>query len=458
VSVLLINPPWKIKRENIWAKIGGVLPPLSLGYLASVLRQQGLEVEILDMNALSIPVEDLPRRLSGKKYDWIGITATTNLINNAYRLAELARSQWPEARIVMGGVHPTVLPDEVLTFEAVDYVVRGEGETTVAELVSGVSPENISGLSYRADGQVVHNPDRDHIPDLDTIPFPAYDLLPVGQYIPALGGYKRLPAISVITSRGCSGSCTYCNNFFGRRVRKRSSENIIQELKLLIDRFGIKEIYFFDDSFTEFPSKVKELCERMIQERLDLTWSCFTRFQLVNEDLLRAMREAGCRHISYGIESADPEILRGINKPTDLDKVREVISLTHKVGIETLLGFMLGLPGETRETMEKTMQFAVSLDPDMVLFDITTPFPGTQMFRWARDKGYLKTEDWSEYDLYTVIMDLPTISESEIRDFYSRAHRRFYLRPGYLVRRLFKTRSWLDLKQNMIAFLTIMGL
>ncbi len=458
MSVLLINPPWKIKRENIWAKIGGVLPPLSLGYIASVLREKGMQVEILDMNALSIPVEKLPRHLHGKKYEWIGITATTNLVHNAYRIAEIARAELPEARIVMGGVHPTVLPEEVLSVPAVDYVVRGEGERTVAELFTGTEPEKTAGLSFRADGRVVHNPDREMIPDLDALPFPAYDLLPVGKYIPALGGYKRLPAISVITSRGCSGSCSYCNNYFGKRVRKRSSDNIIDELKLLIDRYRIKEIYFFDDSFTEFPSKVKHLCQRMIEEKLELTWSCFARFQIVNEDLLRAMREAGCMHISYGIESADPEILRNINKPTKLEKVREVVELTHKVGIETLIGFMLGLPGETRETMEKTMQFAVSLDPDMVLFDITTPFPGTEMFRWAREKGYLKTENWSDYDLYSVVMDLPTVTEAEIREFYSRSHRRFYLRPGYLLSRLFKIRSYLDFKQNLIAFMTIIGL
>ncbi len=458
MNVLLINPPWRIKRQNIWAKIGGVLPPLSLGYLASILREQGMQVEILEMNALSIPVSDLPNCLSGKKYQWVGITATTNLVHNAYRIAESVRNQLPQAKIIMGGVHPTVLPEEIFGVPAVDYVVRGEGERTTAELVSGVSPERIAGLSFRAEGQVVHNPDREHIHDLDSLPFPSYDLLPIGRYIPALGGYKRLPAISVITSRGCSGSCSYCNNFFGHRVRKRSSENIIAELKLLIDRYKIKEIYFFDDSFTEFPSKVKDLCEKMIEERLDLTWSCFARIQMVNEDLLRVMRDAGCRHVSYGIESADTEILRGVNKPTNLEKVREVVAITRKVGVETLLGFMLGLPGETRDTMEKTMNFALSLNPDMVLFDITTPFPGTELFNWARSKGYLKTENWSDYDLYTMVMDLPTVTEDEIREFYSKAHRRFYLRPSYLMRRFFKTRSYLDFKQNMIAFLTILGI
>jgi len=457
-KVLLINPPWTIKRRNLWAKIGGVLPPLSLGYLAAAVRQQGVEVKILDMNALHVPVERVAEHLRDARYDWIGLTATTNLAHNARRIAAKARQEQPQAKIVFGGVHPTVLPEEVLSWPEADFVVRGEGEITFAELVTGTAPEKIRGLSYRRDRELVHNPAREVLPDLDALPFPAYDLLPVGRYVPALGGYKRLPAISVITSRGCSGQCSYCNNFYGRRVRKRSAGNVIEELKLLKDRYGIKEIYFFDDSFTEFPSQVQALCERMAAERLDLTWSCFARFNLVNPELLRAMKAAGCHHASYGIESGDPELLRGIRKPTDLDRVREVMALTRAAGIDILLGFMLGLPGETPATMERTMRFALELDPDMVLFDITTPFPGTELFAWAKSQGRLKTENWSDYDLYTPVMRLPTVTEEEIMRFYRRVHRRFYLRPGYLGRRLLKIRSYQDLKQDLTAFLAMAGL
>jgi len=458
MKVLLINPPWTIKRRNLWAKIGGVLPPLSLGYLAAVVRQEGVDVRILDLNAPQTSVERVTDHLRDGRYDWVGITATTNLVHNARRVAAHVRREQPQAKIVLGGVHPTVLPEEVLSWPEVDYVVRGEGEITFTELVSGRPVEKIPGLSFKSGGELIHNPPRQLVSDLDALPFPAYDLLPVGRYIPALGGYKRLPAISVVTSRGCSGQCSYCNNFHGRRVRKRSAGNVIEELKLLKERFGIKEIYFFDDSFTEFPGKVKALCEQMVTERLDLTWSCFARFNLVNPELLRAMRAAGCHHASYGIESGDAQLLQGVRKPTDFDQVRQVIAWTHQAGIETLLGFMLGLPGETPETMERTMQFALELDPDMVLFDITTPFPGTELFAWAKRAGILKTENWSDYDLYTPVMRLPTVSEEEILRFYSQAHRRFYLRPRYLTRRFLKIRSYQDFKQDLIAFLTILGL
>jgi radical SAM superfamily enzyme YgiQ (UPF0313 family) len=456
MKVLLVNPPWRHKPKSLWSGISGVLPPLGLGYLAAMLLKQGMDVQILDLNAGRQKTEAFADFLEGKKFDWIGITATTNLVPAAKRLAQLARQKMPSAKIVLGGVHPTILPEEVLNWPEVDYVVRGEGEESIVELVGGKPVESIRGLSWKKDGQIVHNPSREYIPDLDQLPFPAWHLLPVKKYVPALGGYKKLPAVSLITSRGCSGSCTYCNNFFGQRVRKRSADNVLAELKMLTREYGIREIYFYDDSFTEFPSKVIELCRKMSAEKLNLSWSCFARVNIVNEELLRAMKQAGCHHISYGIESGSPELLDGIAKKVSLEKIRESVALTKKVGIDILLGFMLGLPGETRETMEQSLNFALELDPDMIIFDITTPFPGTKLYEWAEQHGYLKTRKWDEYDLYTMVMNLPTVSEQEVREFYSRAYRAFYFRAGYLRKRLLRMRSWLELKQNFQAFMLML--
>ena len=456
MKVLLINPPWENKPKSLWSGISGVLPPLGLGYLASMLLKAGIEVEIRDMNARHELPEALYGFLKGKKYEWIGITATTNLVPAAQKLVRIARAQNPEARIVLGGVHPTLLPDEVMAWPEVDYVIRGEGEYSIVELVSGNPPESIKGLSWRKGGQIVHNPDREMIADLDQLPFPAWHLLPITKYIPALGGYRKLPAVSLITSRGCSGSCTYCNNFFGQRVRKRSAENVVAELEFLVRQMGIREIYFYDDSFTEFPSKVIDLCKKMKAAELNLSWSCFARVNIVNEDLLRAMKEAGCHHVSYGIESGSPELLECIDKRVNLEKVRESVALTKKIGIDILLGFMLGLPGETKESMEQSLRFGLELNPDMIIFDITTPFPGTKLFDWADSHGYLKTKKWDEYDLYTMVMNLPTVTEQEVQDFYSRAYRVFYFRTGYLLKRLFKMRSWLEFKQNLQAFIIML--
>jgi len=456
MKVLLVNPSWWNKPKSLWSGISGVLPPLGPGYLASMLLRNNIDVEILDLNAFQQPPEAIAGFLNTKKFDWIGITATTNLVPSAKKLAQAARAHAPDAKILMGGVHPTLLPDEILAWPEVDFVIRGEGEYSMVELVSGNAPESIQGLSFRKGKEIVHNPDRELIPDLDQIPFPAWHLLPIKKYVPALGGYKKLPAVSLITSRGCSGSCTYCNNFFGSRVRKRSADNVVAELSMLVKDYGIREIYFYDDSFTEFPSKVIDLCKKMVAAKLNLSWSCFARVNIVNEDLLRAMKESGCHHISYGIESGNPEILECIDKKVNLEKVRQSVALTKKVGIDTLLGFMLGLPGETKETMEQSLRFGLELDPDMIIFDITTPFPGTKLFAWAEQNGYLKTKKWDEYDLYTMVMNLPTVSEQEVRDFYSRAYREFYFRLSYLLKRLSKIRTWLDFKQNLQAFMIML--
>jgi anaerobic magnesium-protoporphyrin IX monomethyl ester cyclase len=456
MKVLLVNPPWWNKPKSLWSGISGVLPPLGLGYLASMLLKNNIDAEILDLNAFQQPPEAVADFLKGKKYDWVGITATTNLVPSAKKLAQAVRANAPESKILMGGVHPTLLPDEIMAWPEVDYVIRGEGEHSIVELVSGKAPEGIRGLSFRKGKEIVHNSDRELIPDLDQVPFPAWHLLPIKKYLPALGGYKKLPAVSLITSRGCSGSCTYCNNFFGSRVRKRSADNVVAELAMLVKDYGIREVYFYDDSFTEFPSKVIDLCKKMVSEKLNLSWSCFARVNIVSEDLLRAMKEAGCHHISYGIESGNPEILECIDKKVNLEKVRQSVALTKKVGIDTLLGFMLGLPGETRETMEQSLRFGLELDPDMIIFDITTPFPGTKLFAWAEQNGYLKTKKWDEYDLYTMVMNLPTVSEQEVRDFYSRAYREFYFRLGYLLKRFSKMRTWLDFKQNLQAFMIML--
>jgi len=456
MKVLLVNPPWRNKPKSLWSGISGVLPPLGLGYLASMLLNKGIDVQILDLNAHQQQPEALADFLQDKKFDWIGITATTNLVPAAKKLAQLARQQMPSAKIILGGVHPTILPEEVLSWPEVDFVIRGEGEQSIVDLIAGKTPESIKGLSWKKDGQLIHNPDREFIPDLDQLPFPAWHLLPIKKYVPALGGYRKLPAVSLITSRGCSGSCTYCNNFFGQRVRKRSAENAVAEMKMLVKDYGIREIYFYDDSFTEFPSKVIELCKKMTAEKLNLSWSCFARVNIVNEDLLRAMKQAGCHHISYGIESGSPELLECIDKKVSLGKIRETVALTKKVGIDLLLGFMLGLPGETAATMEQSLKFGLELDPDMIIFDITTPFPGTRLYQWADQHGYLKTKKWDEYDLYTMVMNLPTVSEQEVRDFYSRAYRAFYFRAGYLRKRLLRMRTWLDFKQNLQAFLLML--
>jgi len=454
LDMLLIDPPWAISKGNIWKEIVSCMPKLGPAYIAAYLEKTGHHVKILDCPAERITLESLPEKL--KEYDaprFVGITSNTVVIGNAIKTAEMCKARWPNVKVVMGGIHPTVLPDEVLSSDFVDFVVRGEGEITTYELITNNPAKEIPGLSFKSNG-IVHNPPRPPIKDLDSLPYPAYHLLPMKKYSPATGSYKRLPVMGIFTTRGCPGRCTYC--YPKGMLRKRSAKNIMGEIKILMNEYGIKEISFYDDTFTVFKDNVKELCSIIIDEGIDVTWSCFARVDFIDEELLSIMKKAGCHQIKYGIESADEQILKNINKRINLDQVGGAIALTKKVGITAVGAFMFGNPGETEETIQKNIDFAIELDLDEAVFNITTPFPGTEMFKWAKEKGHLITEDWSKYNLSTVVMNLPTIESECIKKYYKIAYRRFYMRPRYIIERLSRIKSFVELKENMNAFFSIL--
>ncbi len=457
-AVLLINPPWVRARGSLWSKLGSCMPPLGLAYLAAYLEKKGHGVRILDMEAEGMAVSLLEQWLSAiEEPAYVGVTATTNLIDNALKIAAVCRGKFPGAKVVLGGVHAAVMTDEVLADENVDYVVRGEGELTFCELVSGEKAEKILGLSFARDGKHVHNPDRPFLADLDELPFPAYHLLPMTRYRASIGAYKRSPVVSVVSSRGCPGRCTYCYGFYlGRRMRAHSPRYLVEMIKWLKKDFGVREITFYDDTFTVFKDKVREFCHLLLEQGVDITWSCFARTDFVDEETLRAMKGSGCHQVCYGVESGSDEILRGVKKPMKLAGVKEVITMTKRLGVETRAAFMLGNPGETKETIEKTIGFAIEIDPDIAVFNITTPYPGTEMYGWAKEKGYIKDAGgWSDYDWARPVMELPTISRKEIEHYYKVVHRRFFGRPGYMLKRLLRIRCWHDLKMSFQAVIAV---
>jgi radical SAM superfamily enzyme YgiQ (UPF0313 family) len=333
----------------------------------------------------------------------------------------------------------------------------GEGEYSLLELLSGKNPTEIKGIGYKDDGKIIINPPRDIIPDIDVFPFPAYDLLPMDKYYPASGGYKRKPSLGMITSRGCPGRCTFCKgNVLGERIRFRSAKKIIEEIIFLQKNFGIKDIAFYDDTFTTNKQNVKDFCDLILKNNLDLTWSCFSRVDTVDQDLLQIMKRAGCHQLMYGVESADKEILKNINKRITLEKVKDTIGATKKAGIDTRLAFMIGNPGETEETIKKTIKYAISLDPDLVSFNITTPYPGTEMFAWAEKNNFLIHKNWEEYDLSRPVMELPTVSSKKVLEYYKKAYRQFYLRPSYIFKRLLKLKSLDDIRNNFVSLLGLL--
>ncbi len=443
MHILLVNPPWVIiSRKNVWKSVASVMPPLGLAWIAAVLEREGHQVKVLDSHAENFSLNDIMQWVSHNgPFELVGITATTPLIGNALEIARRLKNRPGNPLIILGGVHPTVLPSEVLAEPAVDIVVRGEGEVTVSEIAAEKPLESISGISYRKEGIIVHNPDRELIHNLDSLPFPAYHLLPMEKYRPAAGAAKRTPATSLMATRGCPGRCTFCYRIFGNRLRFRSGRNVAEEVALLQERYGIREICFYDDVFSAIKREVKEFCLAIQEMKLDITWSCFTRVDNYDEEIFQMMKDAGCHQVMCGVESASPFILQNINKKIDLEKVTYAIHSMQKLGLKVRAAFMLGNPGETEETMEESIQYAIRLEPDLVQFNITTPFPGTEMFRWADEKGYLLTRNWTDYDLSKTVLKLPSLAPETVEKYYHMAHRRFFLRPKFIYRYLARIHS-----------------
>jgi len=456
-DVLFINPPWYKESGNIWKEVSACLPPFNLALLAAFVREKGFLVDFLDCNALQIGLDKAKERLPADPPKFIATTAATVLIDNALELVKLAKEKYPNSKIILGGVHATVYPKEVLSSPLVDYIVMGEGEYSLLELISDQNPETIKGAGFKKQGQPVVNQPREVIPDINVFPYLPYDLLPMDKYYPALGSYQREPSFGMITSRGCPGRCTYCKgNLLGDRIRFRSAEKMVEEIEFLQKNYGIRDITFYDDTFTSSQKRVKEFCGLILKKKLDLTWCCFSRVDTVNAELLKDMKKAGCYQILYGVESAVPEILENIKKRITLQEVEETVKATKEAGIEIRLSFMIGNPGETEETIKRTIQYAIDLDPDLVSFNITTPFPGTEMFAWAKKNNYLMHENWNDYNFATPVMKLPTISPEKLLEYYKKSHRQFYFRPRYILKRLKSIKSVDDFKRNFKPFLGLL--
>lgn len=423
-----------------------ILPPTGLAYLAAVLEESGQSVRILDANALNSSSRDVLQTVEDYGPTIVGITSTTPTFGSAIGIANAVKEAHPEILVVMGGPHPTILPEETVNEPGVDLVVRGEGEYTLLEIMERYDGDvrklrRVKGVVFRnpVTKKLVKTPPRPLIENLDKLPFPARHLLPMDKYRTAIAGNKFQ---LVLTSRGCPGRCMFCAKFvFGAKFRARSPENIIEEIEFLRKNYDVREIDFMDDAFTCDAERVERLCDAMVEQGIKIPWRCSggTRVDMVGGRLLKKMKAAGCSQISYGVESGDDEVLRKIGKGVTTQDIREAFRKTREAGIETIAFFMLGLPFDTLETMEKTVQFAKELDPDYIQFTIATPLPGTAMYYWVKKHATkLLFTDWKDLNFFgKVSFETGNFTEEDVLRFYKRVHREFYLRPGYILKQLF---------------------
>lgn len=452
--VLLINPPWISKEDNIWNGIKAAMPPLSLLSIAAFLEQQGVSVQILDVHVEKLSVEQVREVVRRVDPAWVGMTVMTATSVASHQISRIVKEACPDAAVVFGGVHAEALPFETLSNSAVDYVVRGDGEFTFHKMVTGVDPTTLNGVSWRNGSSVVNNPPVEVNMDLDQYPRPAYHLVPMHMYYPTIGAYKKLPAINMLMTRGCPGKCTFCNSA-NTALRNRSADRVVDEIEHLRDVYGIREIQFYDDTFTVNRQNVLRFCELMKERKMGVSWTAFIRADCFSEELGKAMKGAGCHQVLIGVESGDAEILKNIRKPIQDKRTKQSIEIARKNGIETRCAFIFGNMGETLESMERTLQYSIELDSELAIFNVSTPYPGTQLFQWAKDKGYLVTEEWSEFELSTFLLNLPTVPNEKVMEFYAYAHKKFYSRPITIWRRAKGMRHWAQIRDAISAFFYI---
>ena len=367
-----------------WNEMVNSYPPLGLGYLAAVAENLGHEVSIHDMGLRpNMPVEEDIKSVIDGKPDLVAFTSMTT----SYLSVEQAAGLLKEALgvpIVIGGPHATSLPQQTISDPNFDFLVYGEGEPAWTELLQAIEAkddryERIENLWFRRDGQVVSNPERKLTSDLDAIPFPARHLYELDKY--PLYAPDGAPMLTVLSSRGCPWSCSFCfKGIVGRTYRQRSPENIFAELEQAHEQYGVRNFYFIDDLFTIDVRRLESIADHFIEKGSPFRWQCLARVDRVKPNLLQKMQQAGCRQIHYGIESGNTDILKATAKHIDLDQVRQAATWTMEAGIKGKGYFILGLPGDTEETMEETISFAEGLDLDEAMFSIATPFPGTRMW------------------------------------------------------------------------------
>jgi radical SAM superfamily enzyme YgiQ (UPF0313 family) len=441
LKVFFTTPPLSLeKRYGTFSGGGSAAPSLGILMLAAVARNDGCMCTVVDAAALALSEQELLKRLAEVCPEILCISSTTLAIGNANSFAVEAKRLIPALTVIVGGPHVTATPRETMArYPAFDMAVIGEGESTFVELLralrAGSAISAVAGLIVREGSDLYDTGRRPFIADLDSLPFPAWDLLEgfPGRYLPAPFKVRKLPATTLVTSRGCPNTCIFCDrSVFGSSCHAYSAEYVVRQMTELYHRYGIREFSFEDDTFITFKTRLQDICHRLIELRLDISWTCLGRVNHVTADNLRLMRKAGCWQISFGIESGSQEILSLINKRIRLDQVRLAVRLSREAGIRTKGFFILGHPGETPETLRMTIDFALELPLDDISVCHMTPFPGTELHARAAEFGEFDP-DWGTMNLLNIVFIPHDLTRNDLVSAQKELIRRFYFRPRIII-------------------------
>jgi len=441
IDLILVDPPVaSAVRFGKLEKAGSFLPSLGLCSLAAVARKEGFSVKIIDANLSGYSLSELTRGVLKEKPKWVGISAATLTIDAAGKIAAALKKKAPGVIIIVGGAHITAIPKETLKkYQAIDVGIIGEGEETLKELLlvleRGRDIKKVKGLVVRGKRKLVFTGARPFIQNLDNLPMPAWDLLPAfpEKYYLSANSFLKLPAAHLITSRGCTGRCLFCDrSVFGRSPRMHSAKRVLAMIEHLVRNYDIREIQFFDDNFLLFPQRLREICKGLIKKKWGLSWSCQARADMLNSKVLRLMKKAGCWQVGLGIESGSDKILKILQKGETKEKIRRAVEATAKAGIEIKGFFILGNPGETKETLEETENFIFSLPLTYVHTTFFTPFPGAEAYKVADKFGKFRFKNnWSKLGRGTIkpVFIPRGLTKKYLQKKASGIFRRFYFRP-----------------------------
>lgn len=467
MKVVLINPPSTNEilgnNPSIIESSRGCNPPLGILFLAGyLLDTTDHEVSVIDCQVEELDYGKLALRLQDIDFDVAGITAMTFTLLDVIETIKTIRGVNSSAKVVLGGPHVNLFPEESIRLEGVDYLVLGEGEIAFSNLLDGLENNtgvrDIKGVVLCENDGVVNNGPSDMIEDLDKLPLPARELVPYEKYSSLLA--KRMPITTMFTSRGCPFKCSFCNRpHLGKKFRAHSAERVIEEFENCLS-LGIHEFLIYDDTFTVNKRRVKDVCRVAIEKKLDIGFDIRARVDTIDEEMLILLKKAGCRGIHYGIEAGTEKILKVLNKGISLDKAKEVFDLTKKHKMQTLAYFMIGAPTETIDDINETFRVARWLKPDFLHMTILTPFPGTPIYLDGLDSGAIKIDYWREFSKNPTKEFVPpfwdeNFSKEQLQELIVKGYKSFYIRPSYIIKKIFSVNSLGEFRRKAKAGLKV---
>ena len=472
MKILLVNPPY----SDVYTRVStaeGVVPPLGLAYLAAYIREKGFNVQILDANALEIPIENIKDHIP-HDVDIVGTVSFTPSLNKSCKILSICKNINPNIVTVLGGAHISALPkDTIEKYDSVDIGVIGEGEITFGELIEAIRDKkdlsDVKGICFRKDKEIIINEPRGLIEDIDILPFPAYDLLPMNKYCVPLhhvGFGEKIPTkpfAVIFTSRGCPFNCTYCASkvIWTRKVRYRSSKNILDEIDILVKKHNIKVLDIADDVFTINKKVFNEVLDGLIARNYNLHFNCLSRVDTVDLDMLKKLKKAKCYLIRYGVESGSQKVLDLMKKGIKVEQVIQAFKLTHKAKIPSSACFIIGHPGETKETVKQTIWLAKKIDPIIAHFFVALPLVGTELYDIAKENKLIVNDtDWEQW-IQTPDMPIlrsEKLSVKDIKNLRNKAYRSFFLRPSYIIKSILRIRTLGQIKLYWNGLLAVLKL